>query len=137
MSQPVIRVGIGVFVWKDGKFLMGKRRGSHGADTWSIPGGHLEFHETIEECAIREVLEETGLHVEDVRFLALTEDRFDADKKHYVTIWVECNWVAGEPIITEPDKYLDHQWRTFKTLPSPLFEPCWQNLRKAKPELFA
>lgn len=132
-----VRVGVGVFVWKDGKFLMGKRHGSHGHNTWSIPGGHLEFNETLEECAEREVLEETGMNVENVRFLALTEDRFDADKKHYITIWVECDWISGKPAITEPDKYLDHEWHTFRTLPSPLFEPCWQNLRKARPELFA
>lgn len=134
MSQ--VRVGVGVFVWRGGKFLMGRRRGSHGHDTWSLPGGHLEFNETLEECAIREVQEETGMQVKNVRFLALTEDRFEADGKHYVTIWVECDWTQGEPTITEPDKYLTQQWKTFKTLPSPLFEPCWQNLKKAKPELF-
>jgi 8-oxo-dGTP diphosphatase len=61
--NPVVRVGIGVFVWKDGKFLMGKRLGSHGSGTWSIPGGHLEFDETWQQCAVREVLEETGLKI--------------------------------------------------------------------------
>ncbi len=135
MSYP--RVGIGVFVWKGDKFLMGKRRGSHGHDTWSIPGGHLEFGESWEDCAKREVLEETGLSVDDVKFLAATNDLFTDDNKHYVTIWVECNWVSGEPKITEPDKWVDQRWQTFQTLPSPLFEPCWQNLKEAKPELFA
>ncbi len=134
MSRP--SVGIGVFVWKDGKFLMGKRRGSHGHDTWSIPGGHLEFGESWEECAKREVLEETGLRVNNVRFLAATNDLFPDDNKHYTTIWVECDWVSGQPSITEPDKWVDQEWRTFDTLPSPLFEPCWNNLKKVKPELF-
>jgi len=137
MNQPVVRIGIGVFVWRNGTFLMGKRRGSHGHDTWSIPGGHLDFGETIAEGAAREVLEETGMRITNVRFLALTEDFFPGDNKQYITIWVESDWLEGEPTITEPDKYLDHQWRTFKTLPSPLFEPCWQNLKKAQPELFA
>lgn len=136
MSDPVVRVGVGVFVRKDGMFLMGKRRGSHGHDTWSVPGGHLEFGETMEECAIREVREETGMQIENVRLLAVTEDVFPDDNKHYITLWVESDWVSGQPTITEPDKYLDQEWKTFKTLPSPLFEPCWQNLRKSKPELF-
>lgn len=136
MSNPVVRVGVGVFVWKDGTFLMGKRRGSHGHDTWSVPGGHLEFGETVEECAIREVLEETGMHIENVRLLAVTEDVFPDDNKHYITLWVESDWASGQPTITEPDKYLDQEWKTFKTLPAPLFEPCWQNLRRVKPELF-
>ncbi len=134
MSNP--RVGIGVFVWRDDKFLMGKRKGSHGHDTWSIPGGHLEFGESWEECASREVAEETGLKVDNVRFLAATNDLFLEDQKHYTTIWVECDWVSGEPTINEPDKWIDQQWRTFKTLPQPLFEPCWENLKRTKPELF-
>lgn len=133
----VVRVGVGVFVWKDGKFLMGQRLGSHGAGTWSIPGGHLDFGETWAECAAREVLEETGMYIENVRFLALTEDIFEAENKHYITIWVESDWLRGEPTIMEPDKYLNQEWRTFQNLPSPLFEPCWQNLRKAKPKLFS
>jgi 8-oxo-dGTP diphosphatase len=131
-----VRVGVGVFVWKDNKFLMGKRRGSHGHNTWSVPGGHLEFEETWEECAKREVLEETGMKVENVRFVAATEDFFPDDGKQYVTIWVECDWLDGRPTITEPDKWVEHEWKDFQTLPSPLFEPCWQNLRKARPELF-
>ena len=133
-SHP--KVGVGVFVWKDGKFLMGKRRGSHGHDTWSIPGGHLEFGESWEEAAKREVMEETGLVIDNVRFLAATNDVFEKEGKHYATIWVYSDWKSGEPQLTEPDKHIDHQWRTFATLPSPLFEPCWKNLRQAKPELF-
>lgn len=130
------RVGVGVFIWKDGKFLMGKRKGSHGADTWSIPGGHLEFGESWEETAKREAVEETGLTVDNVRFVALTNDLFPSDDKHYITIWVKCDWISGEPTITEPDKWVDQEWRTFQTLPSPLFEPCWKNLRQARSELF-
>ncbi len=129
------RVGVGVFVWKDGKFLMGQRFGAHGAGTWSIPGGHLEFGESWEACAKREVLEETGLIVDNVRFLAATNDLFFEEDKHYATIWVQCDWVSGRPVITEPDKLVKLEWRTFANLPQPLFLP-WQQLKEAKPELF-
>jgi 8-oxo-dGTP diphosphatase len=134
MSRP--SVGVGVFVWKDGKFLMGKRVGSHGRNTWSIPGGHLEYGESIEECAKREVLEEAGVKIKNVRFLVVTNDVFREEGKHYVTVWVFSDWQSGEPKIMEPDKWIEQRWETFQTLPSPLFEPCWENLRKAKPELF-
>lgn len=134
MTNP--GVGVAVFIWKDGKFLMGKRRGSHGTDTWSVPGGHLEMNETFEECATRETYEETGLTITNVRFLAVTNDIMPESGKHYVSVWMEADWESGEPTITEPDKWTDHQWRTFQTLPSPLFEPCWQNLRDAMPKLF-
>jgi 8-oxo-dGTP diphosphatase len=68
--------------------------------------------------------------------LAATDDHFDADNKHYATIWVESDWMSGEPTITEPDKWVEQEWHDFKSLPTPLFEPCWQNLRAARPELF-
>jgi 8-oxo-dGTP diphosphatase len=57
MEENRPKVGIGVFIFKDGKFLMGCRKGTHGAGTWSVPGGHLEFGESFEECAEREALE--------------------------------------------------------------------------------
>jgi 8-oxo-dGTP diphosphatase len=127
--QP--RVGVGVFIFRDGKFLMGKRKGSHGEGSWSIPGGHLEFGETPEETAIREVEEETGLQISNVHFAALTNDVFVDDKTHYITIWMMSNWKSGEPIITEPDKYIDQEWFDFDSLPEPLFLP-WQQLMKSE-----
>jgi 8-oxo-dGTP diphosphatase len=137
MTQNSVGVGVGVFVWKDGKFLMGERRGSHGTGTWSVPGGHLEFGESWAETARREVKEETALEIANVRLLTVTNDIFENDNKHYVTIWIEADWAAGEPIITEPDKYIGQKWCDFSSLPAPLFEPCWQNLKQIRPDLFS
>lgn len=127
--QP--RVGIGVFVIKDGKFLMGHRKGSHGSGTWSIPGGHMEFGESFEETAKREVLEETGLVVDNVRFGAVTNDVFEQENKHYVTVWVLTDWVSGEPTLTEPDKFIDQEWIDIDDIPRPLFLP-WETLLKSE-----
>lgn len=135
MNEPVVRVGIACFVWKDDKFLIGKRIGKHGFETWSVPGGHLEMNESWEDCAKREVMEESGLEITNVRFLTITNDIFESGK-HYISIWLEADWLSGEPTITEPDIWVEQNWRDFKSLPEPLFEPCWQNLRLAKPELF-
>lgn len=120
-------IGIGVFVFKNGKFLMGKRRNAHGNGTWSIPGGHLEFNETFEDTAKREVMEETGLKINNVRFGAVTNDVFKTEDKHYVTIWVLSNWESGIERITEPDKFISMEWRDFDNLPKPLFLP-WEQL---------
>jgi len=121
------RVGIGVFVIKDGTFLMGKRKGSHGAGTWSIPGGHMEFGESFEETAKREVMEETGMEIKNVRFAAVTNDIFEDDNKHYVSVWVMSDWSQNEPHITEPDKYIDQKWIDIDSLPEPLFK-SWDAL---------
>lgn len=131
MANPDVRVGVGVFVFKDGKFAMLQRKGSHGEGTWSIPGGHLEFGESFEQTAIREVQEETGLSIENVRFGAVTNDHFESENKHYVTIWVLSDWKAGELQMMEPDKSTAAAWHAFDDLPSPLFLP-WNQLLKSE-----
>ncbi|EHY56511.1 hypothetical protein HRR83_002404 [Exophiala dermatitidis] len=64
------------------KFLLGRRLNSHGSNTYALPGGHLEFGETFQECAAREVLEETGLVLNSstIRFLTATNDVMLADQ---------------------------------------------------------
>jgi 8-oxo-dGTP diphosphatase len=57
-------------------------------DTWALPGGHLEFGESFETCSEREILEETGLQIRDIRFLTATNSVFEAEGKHYVTIFM-------------------------------------------------
>ena len=57
----VPRIGVAAFVIKENKVLLGLRKGAHGAMLWATPGGHLEFGESVIECATRELREETGL----------------------------------------------------------------------------
>ncbi len=130
------KVGLAGFIWRDGKFIMMQRKGAHGEGTWSVPGGHLEYGESWEESIRREIMEEVGVEVANIRLMTATNDIFEGDQKHYISLWMECDWVSGEPKLMEPDKSIDLLWCDFKTLPSPLFEPCWTNLRKTKPELF-
>jgi len=130
------KVGVAVFIWRNGKFLMYRRKGSHAEGTISLPGGHLEFGESWEDCAARETEEEVGIKIKNVHYLATTNDIMPGEGKHYVSIWLTADWADGEPRIMEPEKVEELSWHTFKDLPSPLFEPCWTNLRKAKPELF-
>ncbi len=126
-----VRVGVGVFIRKDGKVLMGKRKGSHGEGHWGLPGGHLEFNEEIVECAIREVKEETNLKVKNIHFGALTNDIFKKEGKHYITIYMVCDYSSGKLKIMEPDKCQGWGWFKWGKLPSPLFIPL-QNLLKQK-----
>lgn len=127
MEHPNVRVGIGVFLIKDGKFLIQKRQGSHGEGTWSLPGGHLEFGESFEDTARREVKEETDLSIKNVRFAAVTNDVFADENKHYTTVWVLSEWESGELKNMEPNKCTEQRWITFEELPDPLFLP-WKQL---------
>jgi 8-oxo-dGTP diphosphatase len=127
MKEQNVRVGIGIFVIKDGRFLMQQRFGAHGAGAWSVPGGHQEYGESFEDTARREVMEETGLGIKNVRFGAVTNDFFPEDNKHYVTVWMVSDWAAGTESITESDKCLKQEWHSFDDLPAPLFLP-WNQL---------
>ncbi len=130
MNKKIPRVGIGVFVIKNGKFIMGCRKGAHGEGTWSVPGGHLEFGETVEKGAKREVKEETGMDIANIKVAGITNDIFEKENKHYVTVWVTSNWKSGKPKIMEPDKFLDLDWYDFKNMPDNLFLP-WKELLKS------
>ena len=102
---------------------MGKRQNSHGEGCWSFPGGHLEFGESWEECAKRETLEETGLEITNLRFGTVTNDIFEKENRHYVTIFLVADYISGEPKVLEPEKWETWDWFTWDNLPQPLFLP--------------
>ncbi len=120
-------VGIGVIVRKEGKVLLMRRQGSHGHGSWAPPGGHIEYGESFQECAKRETLEETGVEIGEITFRGITNDVFLEEGKHYVTIWVECQYVSGEATITSPRESTEVGWFDWDALPEPYFLP-WQNL---------
>lgn len=109
--------------------LMGKRKGSHGNDTWSFPGGHLEYEETIEACSKRETFEETGLELTfpDKNVLCYTENLFPEHNKHYITIYSLARSLSTVPLLKEPDKCEGWQWFNWEDIVSgkvkPLFSP--------------
>ena len=123
------KVGVGVIVIKDNKVLLGKRKGSHGEGSWCFPGGHLEFNESLENCAKREVLEETGIKIKNIRFETITNDIFKEEGTHYITIFMLCEYDSGESKVMEPEKCEKWDWFEWNSLPEPLFLPV-QNLLK-------
>lgn len=130
------KVGLGVCLVKNGKVLLGKRLNAHGEGSWGFPGGHLEFGESFAGCAKREVKEETGLEIKTIQFVTCTNDVFLKEDKHYITIYVQAQWIVGKPQVLEPDKMITWQWFAWDNLPSPLFLPI-QNLLKTgyRPQL--
>jgi 8-oxo-dGTP diphosphatase len=116
-------VGIGVCIIKDKRVLLGKRTNSHGDGSWSFPGGHLEKYESWENCAKREVLEETDLKIRNTRFAGVTNDIFPKEEKHYITIFIIADYDSGQLKTMEPEKCSDWEWFSWGELPQPLFRP--------------
>lgn len=117
------KVGLGIMVIKDGKVLMCKRKGAHGAGEWAWTGGHLEHMESFEACAKREVMEETGMEIEHVRFNRLMNLKTYAPN-HYVDVGLIADWKSGEPKVCEPHKCEEWKWFDMHNLPAPRFGAC-------------
>jgi len=125
------KVGVGVIVIKDGKVLLGKRKGSHGEGSWAFPGGHLEFGESLENCAKRETKEETGISIKNVKKFVYTNDYFPKEEKHYITCYVTAHYSSGMITVMERDKCEKWDWFEWNTFPRPIFIPL-KNLLKER-----
>lgn len=130
--------GIAVFIMrKQGSFLFGLRLGSHGhrkskafpnyvpalllttfTETWGLPGGHLEYKESFEECAARETLEETGLQIHNTKFLTTTNDFHEKEQRHGVTMFMTAELVDANAtaVIMEPTKCGEWRWQSFQPI---------------------
>ena len=126
------RVGIAAIVLKNDEVLLGKRKGTHGAGTWSFPGGKLDLWENPRDCARRETKEEAGLDIEVIAHnpVAITNDLFFQDGKHYLTLYYRARYVSGEPRVMEPERCEEWKWFKWGYLPNNLFL-CVDNLIKS------
>ena len=129
MNKKRPKVGVAAIIIKDGQVLLGKRKTRIGNGEWGFPGGHLEFNESIEDCVEREVREETGLSIKNVRFGAITNDVRPEEGTHYITLFFTTRYKSGKVTNMEPRKCERWEWFTWDNLPSPLFLPI-RNLLK-------
>lgn len=119
------RPGVGVAVIVTSKehpdcIVLGKRKSTPGKGLFQLPGGHLEFGETWEDAACRETLEETGLHITNVKYCHAVNSIVPEIDYHYVTIFMKgeigtCG--PSEPENKEPDKCEGWQWVKWDDIP--------------------
>jgi 8-oxo-dGTP diphosphatase len=131
MDNKKIGVGFGVMILNGEKILLGQRHLDpekadselHGEGTWTMPGGKLNFGESFQEGAAREVLEETGLGIEqnNLKLIALNEDK--ASDAHFITIGFLYDKEVGTALVMEPDEIISWEWFSLGNLPSHVFPP--------------
>lgn len=104
-------VGVVILVVKDVTLLMAKRVKDHGRGKLSTPGGHLEFGESIEACAVREIREEAGIVTteDQVRIISLSNQPVSGGS-HYVNIGVLVEIGGAEPQEIAPNEMIEWRW---------------------------
>ena len=93
-------VGVGVIVFRDQEVLLIKRNKEPNKGQWSIPGGMQIIGETTAEAAKRELLEETGVKVDQLLLVdvvdAIIPDVERKIKYHYTLVDYTGQWQSGE-----------------------------------------
>lgn len=116
-----IKIGCEIFIKKDDAILLGQRRNCYGEGDWALPGGHLEYGESLINGAKRELKEELGIDALDLDIITIAEN-IKSDN-HYIHISFILRDYVGEIQCMEPN--LCYEWKFFNIsdLPQNIFEP--------------
>lgn len=120
--KPVVGVGVVVLrPGQDGLEVLLIRRGKPPRQgDWSIPGGKQEWGETLHEAARREILEETGVIIGELRLIDVVDGLMrEADgtlSRHLTLVDYRAEWVDGTP--RAGDDALDARWVRVQDLPA-------------------
>ena len=111
-NKPI--VASSALVEKNGKILLVKRRFQPHPGWWALPGGIVEYGETVEETAIREIKEETGVDIEIKKLLGVYDliirDKISGKiEKQYAIVCFICE-CRDEGRIKPNYEVLDAKW---------------------------
>jgi len=120
-------VGVGCIVIRDGQLLLVQNQRGF----WSTPGGHLDFGESPDVCAARETLEETGISVANVEFVAITNDVLADAGRHYLTVWMRGDADSAPARIGDAAEINQLGWFAPGNLPRPM-HIYFQNLLEGR-----
>ncbi len=117
------RIGVAVIVTHQQKVLFGKRFVAKGDSVWQLPGGWIELGESPEQTARREVVEETGLGLDELRLVGLTNNYF-SDQNHSISLYFEAECANPERIKNrEPGKCEQWVWMGWQEVQKNLYLP--------------
>ena len=99
--QNIPLLAVSACVWRDGRVLM-VERAKPPIGVWVLPGGHVEFGETMRAAAHRELLEETGVTADLSHFVGLYDvilrDAANAATRHFAIACYGGPWTGGEAV---------------------------------------
>jgi ADP-ribose pyrophosphatase YjhB (NUDIX family) len=102
-------LAVSAAIFRDGKLLLVRRARSPGKGHYSLPGGRVEFGETLHAALHREVDEETALKIEIAGLAGWREVvPGPSGGGHYVIMSFAARWSSGEPDLN--DEHDDFRW---------------------------
>ncbi|MFZ5945490.1 MAG: nucleotide triphosphate diphosphatase NUDT15 [Bacillota bacterium] len=111
-----------VLITSGNKYLLGKRHPDIiGGNYWCLPMGRLEWGESLEECAIRETMEETGIVVTKLEPIVLAN--VILKDSHFLTLGYLASEWSGQPSLVAPHEIIRWKWFTYHEIPEPVFIP--------------
>lgn len=109
-QPPRPQLAVSASIFRDGKILLVRRAHDPGKGRYSLPGGRVEFGESLHDALRREIDEETGLRVEIIGLAGWREVLPAAGGGgHYVVMSFAARWSAGEPRLNS--EHDDFVWR--------------------------
>jgi len=106
-SHPQLAVSAAIF--RDDRILLVRRARAPAKGIYSLPGGRVEFGETLHAALHREVDEETALKIDIVGLAGWREVvPGTAGGGHYLIMSFAARWLAGEPVLN--DELDDFRW---------------------------
>jgi 8-oxo-dGTP diphosphatase len=112
--MPLVRplypqLAVSAAIFRSGKILLVRRARSPAKGFYSLPGGRVEFGETLHAALNREVAEETGLKIEIIGLAGWREVvPGAAGGGHYLIMSFAARWTDGE--VTLNDELDDYRW---------------------------
>jgi ADP-ribose pyrophosphatase YjhB (NUDIX family) len=100
-SHPQLAVSAAIF--RDGKILLVRRAGAPARGFYSLPGGRVEFGESLHAALHREVAEETALKIEIIGLAGWREvlPGTGGGGGHYLIMSFAARWSSGQPVLNE------------------------------------
>jgi 8-oxo-dGTP diphosphatase len=108
--QPIRpQIAVSAAIFRDGKVLLTRRARSPAKGFYSLPGGRVEFGESLHQALAREIHEETGLDIDIIGLAGWREVLpATAGAGHYLIMSFAARWVAREPVLN--DELDDYRW---------------------------
>jgi 8-oxo-dGTP diphosphatase len=122
-QQAQFRIGVFALVERDGRYLLARRSD---IGWWNLPGGGMEYDETVEQSLAREVLEEVGIDISVVRLVGV----YSKPQKREVVLTFLCH-VAGDAEPGTSEEVLESGWFAPGAWPEPLLPKHRERLEDA------